>query len=71
MGFSTASDDEIALKLMRLYRQAQQVRDPILRQPIVEVIDGLIAALKEAPRDETWSLLRDTEAPARPGAKAR
>jgi len=30
------------------------VRDPVLRQPIVEVIDGLIAALKEAPRDQDW-----------------
>ena len=54
MEFSTISDDDIALKLMRLYRQAQQVRDPILRQPIIEVIDGLIAALKQAPQENGW-----------------
>jgi hypothetical protein len=62
-GSSTISDDEIALKLMRLYRQAQQVQDPIIRQPIVEAIDGLIAALKQAPRDQDWMMPDGVELP--------
>lgn len=42
------SDDEIALKLMRLYKQLQSAHDPDLRRRVCETIDRLVAQLKLA-----------------------
>lgn len=46
---STMSDDEIALKLMRLYKQLRQSYDPAIRQKVCDTIDALVAQLKHAP----------------------
>jgi hypothetical protein len=42
------SDDEIALKLMRLYKQLQSAQDPDLRRRVCDTIDHLVAQLKLA-----------------------
>ena len=46
---SKMSDDEIALKLMRLYKQLRQSYDPAIRQTVCDTIDALVAQLKHAP----------------------
>jgi hypothetical protein len=42
------SNDEIALKLMRLYKQLQSAQDPDLRRRVCDTIDHLVAQLKLA-----------------------
>lgn len=48
MSIGSMSDDEIALKLMRLYKQLQAARDPALRQRVCDRIDRMVAQLKLA-----------------------
>ena len=43
------SDDEIALKLMRLYKQLRQAYDPEVRRAVCETIDALVGQLKHLP----------------------
>lgn len=62
MSLDRISDDEIALKLMRVYKQLQTARDPVVRRSIAAVVDGLIAALKHVPRDESWPVTPQTGA---------
>jgi hypothetical protein len=42
------SDDEIALKLMRLYKELRSAYDPAMRQSVCDAIDALVAQLKRA-----------------------
>lgn len=71
MSFDRISDDEIALKLMRVYKQLQVSRDPAVRRSIAEAVDGLIAALKHVPRDEGWPVTPQIGVSRAPGPRAR
>lgn len=46
------SDDEIALKLMRLYKELRSAYDPTVRQSVCDAIDALVAQLKRAPQSD-------------------
>ena len=62
------SDDEIALKLMRLYKQLRQAYDPAVRQRVCDTIDALVAQLKRAPAAPSYGFARS--APPQPMQQA-
>jgi hypothetical protein len=46
------SDDEIALKLMRLYKELRSAGDLAVRQAVCDAIDSLVAQLKRTPEGQ-------------------
>ena len=71
MSLGTISDDELALKLMRLYKQLQTARDPDVRESIVAALDGLIAALKQPSQHQSTPLMPPPGAARGPRPSAR
>jgi hypothetical protein len=44
------NDDDIALKLMRLYKELRGAEDPAVRQSVCDAIDDLVAQVKRSPQ---------------------